>query len=100
MRGISRGPEVDRDGNAFQLEALAQPVLHPVAVVARHQRWIVHEEAKARWAPARLRAVEEVQPLARALRRLTLLAQLGEKSVQLRGLNARGVLGELALHPV
>src|SRR2546429_9607110 len=40
--------EVDRDRHALEAEALAQPVLHPVAAVARHQPRVVHVDAEAR----------------------------------------------------
>src|SRR4029079_13172251 len=77
--------EVDRDRHAFEAEALTEPVLDPVAVVARHEPRIVDEGAKARRAHPDLRAVEEVEPAAaRAARRLARLAQLREGAVQLR----------------
>src|SRR5207253_2027926 len=56
--------EVDRDGYAFELEALAQPVLDPVAVVARDEARVVHVHAEARRARGHLRSVEQVQALA------------------------------------
>src|SRR5919108_696838 len=56
--------EVDRHGHALELEVLAQPVLDPVAVVARDQARVVDEEAEARRADAGLRAGEENEGLA------------------------------------
>src|SRR5207253_10043888 len=71
--------EVDRDRDAVEAEALAQPVLDPVAVIACHEAGIVDGEAKARRAHPDLRAVEEVEPAAaRPARRLARLTQLGE----------------------
>src|SRR5207237_7459352 len=76
--------EVDRHRHAFQLEAFAQLVLDPVAVVAGHEPPVVDREAEARWARRDLRAVQEVQSLAVPGRRLPPLAQLREDAVQLR----------------
>src|SRR2546423_6664830 len=70
--------EVDRDRHALEVEALAQPVLHPVAVVARHQPRVVHVDAEARRARRHLCPVQEVQPLAVLRGRLPRLAQLAE----------------------
>src|SRR5579862_9604271 len=76
--------EVDRDRDALQVEALAQPVLDPVAVVARDEARVVDEDAKARRPHADLGAVEEVEPAAaRSARRLPRLAQLRQRAVQL-----------------
>src|SRR5262249_57663214 len=79
--------------------SLTEPVLDPVAVISRQQRRIVHEDAEPGRPPPRLRSVQEVQPPTGALRRLPLLAQLGEEAVQLAGRHARGVLLELLLDP-
>src|SRR5919108_6050764 len=92
--------EVDRDRNSLQLEALAELVLDPVAVVARHQTGIVDEEAEARRPGANLRPVEQVQPSPVPGRRLARLAQLGEEAVQLGGWDPPRVLLELLLDPV
>src|SRR5947199_10804595 len=93
-RGTSRAAdEVDRHGNAVKAEPLTQLVLDPVAVVARDQRLIVYEDAEA-WRPfADLRRVEHVQPLAVLRRRLPLVAEVGERLVQLR----RRHLGDVAV---
>ena len=49
LQGLLAPPhEVDRDGDALDLEPLAQLVLDPVAVVARDQPRVVDEEAEAR----------------------------------------------------
>ncbi len=63
---LGRADEVDRDGTPCELEPLAQLVLDPVAVVARDEARVVDEDAEARRARRDLRAVEEVQPLARS----------------------------------
>src|SRR3712207_6920449 len=43
----SLADEVDHDGNARQLEVLAQRVLDEVAVVARDQPGVVHEQLRS-----------------------------------------------------
>ena len=53
---------------------------------------VVDEEAVARRADARLRAVEEVEPLAAPRRRLAVFAQLGEEAVELGRADPRRVL--------
>src|SRR5262249_25782572 len=92
--------EIDRDGNPCEAETLADPVLDPVPVVARDQARVVDEEAEARRARGALRAVEEVQPLRAAGRRLARAAQLGQEAVQLRGRDAGGVAVEQLLDAV
>src|SRR5256885_2819531 len=83
--------EVDRDRHAVEAEALAEPVLHPVAVVARDEAGIVDGEAEARRANADLCAVEQVEPAAAwPARRLPGCPQLGERAVQL-GVGIRAV---------
>src|SRR5204862_6885501 len=89
--------EVDRHGGTLELEPLTQAILDPVAVVARDERRIVDEEAKARRARLRLRPLQEIEPAAGARRRLPLLAQLGEEPGQLTRRAARDVLRELQL---
>ena len=79
-------------GHTLQAEALAQPVLDPVAIVARDEARVVHEDAEARRAHADLGAVEEVEPApAPPARRLPSLSQLGERAVQLGRRDARDV---------
>src|SRR5579884_198197 len=87
--------EVDRDRHAVEAEALAQPVLDPVAVVPRDEPRVVDEHAEARRTHPDLGAVKEVEPAAaRAARRLSRLAQLRERAVQLGGRDPRGVTVE------
>ena len=76
-------PEVDRHRHALELEALAQLVLDPVGVVAGDEARVVDGEAEARRPRGDLRAVEQVQALAAARRRLARLVQLAEEAVQL-----------------
>src|SRR3954454_11777455 len=93
-------PKVDRDGDALELEAVAQLVLDPVRVVARDESRVVDEHADA-WRAARdLRPVEHVQPAPSAAGRLARLAQDGERLVQLGRRDSRAVLLELRLDPV
>src|SRR5204863_3129687 len=93
-------PEVDRHRDALELVALAQLVLDPVAVVARHEAGIVDRDAEARRARSDLRAVEKVQPLAALRRRLARLAQLAEEAVQLGRRDPRRMLVEELRHLV
>src|SRR5262245_41599585 len=60
--------EIDRDGHALHLEALAKPVLDPVAVVSGDQAGVVDEEPEARRPDGGLGGVEDVQALAGARR--------------------------------
>ena len=87
-----RAPEVDRDRHALELEPLAQLVLDPVAVVARHEARVVDGEAEARRPRRDLRAVQQVQPACALRRRLARLLQLAEEAVQLGGRDAARVL--------
>src|SRR5215475_12798287 len=92
--------EVDRDRHAFELEPVAELVLDPVAVVARNERGVVHEETEPRRPRMNLRPVEEIEPPAVPRRRLADLAELGQEPVQLGGRDPVGVLVELAFDPV
>src|SRR5438105_2050035 len=86
---------------ASPAEALAQPVLDPVAVVARDESRVVDEEAEPRGAYTGLRAVEEVEPpAARPARRLPGFAELGERAVQLGRRDPDGVPVEELGDPV
>src|SRR5262249_32477718 len=78
-----RGYEVDGDGNALEPEPRAQLVLDPVAVVARDQAPVVHEQPEARRTRRDLRPVEQVQASTPSSRRLPRLAQLLEGAVEL-----------------
>src|SRR5439155_14988324 len=75
-------------------------VLDPVAEVARDEARVVDEDAKARRPRLHLRAVEHVQLLLAARRRLPRLAELREEAVQLRRRDPRRVLRELDLDAV
>src|SRR5207249_4645713 len=92
--------EVDRDRNPVELEAVSQLVLDPVPVVASDEPRIVDEEAEPRRAGARLCAVEQVQALSSARRRLTGRPQLIQEAVQLGSGDAPGVLRVELLDPV
>ena len=86
MHGVH---EVDRRPAPFQLEALAQLVLDPVAVVARHQRPVVDEDRKrggrlATCVPYRRFSRRPAPPAAAAF------AQLRQHAVQLAGRDAAG----------
>src|SRR5579862_38992 len=84
--------EVDRDRHALEPELLAQLVLDPVAVVARHEAGVVDREPEAWRADADLCAVEEVETAAALPARwLPRLAQLAEGAVQLRRRDPREV---------
>ena len=75
--------EVDRHRDALQLEARAQLVLDPVAVVARHEPRVVDEDAQPRRPRRRLRRVEELEPApALAGRARPRLLELAERAVE------------------
>src|SRR3954453_8951569 len=100
-RSRSSSPhEVDRHGYSLELEALAELVLDPVAVIARHEAGIVDEKTEARRPCRHLRSVEQIEPAPAAGWGLARLAQLGQELVQLRGRDAGLVLLELDLDPV
>ena len=86
--------EVDRDRHALEVKAFAQLVLDPVRVVARDEARVVDVDPDARRPRGDLGAVEQVQPLPRLRRRLSRLAQLGERVVQRRRRDPAGVLVE------
>src|SRR5439155_26805034 len=88
----SAGNEVDRDRYALELEALAQLVLDPVAVVASDQGRVVDRETEARGSRGYLRSVEEVQAPTLARRGLAPLTELCQKTVELGRRDACGVL--------
>src|SRR5712691_11153905 len=92
--------EVDVDGYAVELEALAQLVLDPVRVVARDEARLVDEDPDPRRARLDLRPVQEVQAAACLRGRLAALAQFGEEVVELRRRDACSVLLEQLLHRV
>src|SRR4029450_7854916 len=92
--------EVDDDGHAGEIELLAEAVLDPVAVIARHEAWIVDVQAEAGRPGAHLCAIEQVEPLAEAGGARALLAQLAEEAVQLRSRDTARVLFEEVLDPV
>src|SRR5262245_26310273 len=71
--------EVDRHGDTFEVEALAQLVLDPVPVVARDEAGVVDEDAKPRRPRRHLRAVEQPQAAAALRRARPRLAQLAER---------------------
>src|SRR5512134_2537845 len=98
---LLRALEVDRDGDALELESRPELVLDPVAVVARHEPRVVHEDAEPRRARGRLGAVQQLQAAA-ALSGWTGagLLQLRQGAVERGGRDPRAVLREERLDVV
>src|SRR4029078_6679753 len=82
--------EVDRHRDTLELEPVAQLVLDPVAVVARHETRVVDEDAEARRALVDLRGVEEIQAAAVARRWLALRTQLLDGTGEVRRRDRHG----------
>src|SRR2546429_8206441 len=83
--------EVDRHGDAFELEALTQLILDPIAVVARDVPPAVDGEAKTRRARVYLSAVEDPH------RRLAPLLELPQEAVEVGGRGGWGGALEMSL---
>ena len=92
--------EIDGHRHAVEAKASAQLVLDPVGVVAGHEARVVDEDAEARRAGRDLRPVEQPQPAAALGGPRPRFAELAESLVELRRLDAAGVLGEELLHVV